>query len=156
MRCRRRARLLRRSTDRAVCKDRSVAEPLRGVAAAILDGKRVLLVSKRAAPDVFYLPGGKPDGGEPPLATLARELGEELGVTLVDSEPLAVVSDQAALERTSMEMHVYLATVAGEVTPLAEIEAVAWVGADGASPGILAPAIRNYVLPQLTARRLIA
>jgi 8-oxo-dGTP diphosphatase len=133
-----------------------VVEPLRVVAAAILDGNRVLLVSKRAAPDVFYLPGGKPDADEPPLATLARELGEELGVTLVDSEPLGVVSDQAALERGPMEMHVYLATVAGEVTPLAEIEAVAWVGADGASPGILAPAIRNYVLPQLAARRLIA
>jgi hypothetical protein len=53
-------------------------------------------------------------------------------------------------------MHVYLATVAGEVTPRAEIAAIAWVGADGASPGVLAPAIRNHVLPQLTARRLIA
>ncbi|HEV8461986.1 MAG TPA: NUDIX domain-containing protein [Gaiellaceae bacterium] len=132
-----------------------MVELLRVVAAAILDRQRVLLVSKRAAPDVFYLPGGKPEPGEPPLATLARELGEELGVTLVEAEPLAVVSDQAALERTPMEMHVYLATVAGEVTPLAEIEAVAWVGADGASPGILAPAIRNHVLPRLTARRLI-
>jgi 8-oxo-dGTP diphosphatase len=148
--------LCRGGIDGALCEDRSVVEPLRVVAAAILDGMRVLLVCKRAAPDVFYLPGGKPDAGEAPWATLARELGEELGVTLVDSEPLAVVSDQAALERTPMEMHVYLATVAGAVTPLAEIEAVAWVGADGVSPGILAPAVRNYVLPQLAARRLIA
>jgi 8-oxo-dGTP diphosphatase len=133
-----------------------VVEPLRVVAAVILDRRRVLLVSKHAAPDVFYLPGGKPDPGEAPLATLARELGEELGVTLVGSEPLAVVSDEAALERTTMEMHVYLATVAGKVTPQGEIEAVAWVGANGASPGTLAPAIRNHVLPQLVARRLIS
>jgi 8-oxo-dGTP diphosphatase len=89
------------------------------------------------------------------LTTLERELGEELGVTLVGSRPLAVVSDEAALECTPIEMHVYLATVEGSISPRAEISAVAWVGADGASPGRLAPAIRNHLLPQLTARRLI-
>jgi len=130
--------------------------PLRVVAAAILDGRRVLLVSKRSAPEVFYLPGGKPDAGEAPLATLARELDEELGVTLVRSEPLATVSDRAALERSELELEVYLATVDGAAAPRAEIEAVAWVGADGKSPGVLAPAIRNHVLPQLAARGLIA
>jgi 8-oxo-dGTP diphosphatase len=133
-----------------------VAEVLRVVAAAILDKGRVLLVSKRAAPHVFYLPGGKPDAGEPALATLARELSEELGVALVTSELLAVVSDEAALEPMRMEMHVYRATVSGPVSPQAEIDKVAWVGASGVSPGRLAPAIRNHVLPQLVARRLIA
>jgi 8-oxo-dGTP diphosphatase len=131
-------------------------EPLRVVAAAILDGGRVLLVSKREAPDVFYLPGGKPDAGELPLVTLARELAEELGVDLVHAELLGVVCDQAALERTPMEMRVYVVAVDGTVTPQAEIDAVAWVGSDGASPGRLAPAIRNHVLPQLVERRLIA
>ena len=33
--------------------------PLRVVGAAIVDEGRLLLVSKQAAPDVFYLPGGK-------------------------------------------------------------------------------------------------
>jgi 8-oxo-dGTP diphosphatase len=143
-------------SDRGVWKDRDMVEPLRVVAGAIVENRRVLLVSKQAAPDVFYLPGGKPAADEAPLATLARELGEELGVKLVASEPLAVVADEAALERTPMEMHVYLATVAGTVAPQAEIEAAAWVGADGVSPGTLAPAIRNHVLPCLAARRLIA
>ena len=68
---------------------------LRVVAAAILDREKVLLVSKRAAPKVFYLPGGKPDADEAPLTTLARELDEELGVRLVWSESLALVRDQA-------------------------------------------------------------
>ena len=133
-----------------------MTEPLRVVAAAILEGCKVLLVSKRAAPDVFYLPGGKPDAGEPPLATLARELNEELGVALVDFEPLALVADEAALEGTPMEMSVYLATVAGDVEPQAEIAAVAWVGSAAETPGRLAPAIRNHVLPTLAARGLIA
>ena len=38
---------------------------LRVVAAAVLGSRGLLLVSKRAAPDVFYLPGGKPEPGEP-------------------------------------------------------------------------------------------
>jgi len=113
-------------------------------------------VSKRSAPAVFYLPGGKPDPGEGPVATLARELEEELGVALISSEPLAVVRDQAALEPAQLEMDVYLATVKGPVAPRAEIEGIAWVGADGRSPGVLAPAIRNQVLPRLVGLGLVA
>ena len=131
-------------------------EQLRVVAAAIVEDGKVLLVSKRAAPDVFYLPGGKPDGGEAPLATLARELDEELGVTLAGAEPFAVVEDEAALEGTPMEMHVFLASVGGAAAARAEIATLVWVGADGHVPGRLAPAIRNHVLPQLRARGLLA
>jgi len=40
-----------------------MVEPLRVVAAAILEHRKLLLVSKRAAPHVFYLPGGKPADG---------------------------------------------------------------------------------------------
>jgi 8-oxo-dGTP diphosphatase len=115
--------------------------PVRVMAGAILDGGRILLVSKRAAPSVFYLPGGKPDPGEEPAATLARELAEELGVALIHSEPLAVVSDQAALEPARLEMEVHLATVDGP---------------QGGSPGVLAPAIRNHVLPRRSALGLVA
>jgi len=44
------------------------------VAAAIIRDRKLLLVSKQAAPDVFYLPGGKPEPGEETLETLVREL----------------------------------------------------------------------------------
>jgi 8-oxo-dGTP diphosphatase len=126
------------------------------VAAAIIDGGRVLLASKQEAPDVFYLPGGKPETDEEPVETLARELAEELGVAVVDAEPFSVVSDQAALEETDMEMRVYLVRVDGPIAPGAEIAALAWVCGNGECPGRLAPAVRNQVLPQLVARRLIA
>ena len=46
--------------------------PLRVIAGAVLDGGRLLLVSKHAAPDVYFLPGGKPEAGEPPLRCLRR------------------------------------------------------------------------------------
>lgn len=47
------------------------------VAAAVLDPRGLLLVSKRAAPHVFFLPGGKPEDGESALECLDRELREE-------------------------------------------------------------------------------
>jgi 8-oxo-dGTP diphosphatase len=132
-----------------------VAGSLQVVAGAIIDCGKLLLVSKKQAPDVFYLPGGKPERGEKPLATLARELGEELGVALVGADLFGVVSDEAALEGVEMELRVYLARVGGRISPRAEIAALAWVGADGGGPGTLAPAIRNHVLPQLAARQLV-
>ena len=89
--------------------------PPRVVAAAVIDDRRLLLVSKREAPDVFYLPGGKPETGERPLETLARELAEELNLTIVGAELLSVVCDEAALERTAMEMQVYLVSVEGVI-----------------------------------------
>jgi hypothetical protein len=46
---------------------------LRVIAAAVLGSRGLLLVSKRAAPDVFYLPGGKPERGEAALDCLGRE-----------------------------------------------------------------------------------
>jgi 8-oxo-dGTP diphosphatase len=143
-------------SGRARCDNRGGLSPLNVVAAAIIDRGRVLLASKQQAPDVFYLPGGKPETDEEPVETLARELAEELGVAIVDAEPFGVVSDQAALEGREMEMLVYLVRVDGPIAPTAEIAALAWVRGDGECPGTLAPAIRNHVLPQLVARRLIA
>ncbi|WP_372348295.1 NUDIX domain-containing protein [Streptomyces sp. KL116D] len=52
------------------------------VAAAVVEDGKLLVVSKQAAPDVFYIPGGKPEAGEQPEETLERELREELGVEL--------------------------------------------------------------------------
>ena len=63
---------------------------------------------------------------------------------------------EAAIEQVPMEMHVFVATVRHEASARAEIAATAWVGTDGVSPGSLAPAIRNHVLPALAARGLIA
>ena len=125
------------------------------MAAVVLECGRVLLVSKQAAPDVFFLPGGKPEPGEAPTATLARELDEELGARLLGADLLTVVHDHAAIERVSMEMHVCLATIEGPTETRAELAATAWVGAAGECPGRLAPAIENHVLPLLRARTLV-
>jgi 8-oxo-dGTP diphosphatase len=130
-------------------------EPLRVVAAAVLDAGRLLLVSKRAAPAVFYLPGGKPDPGEAPLDCLARELGEELGVGLRAAEPFADVLAPAALEGVPMAMTVFLAEIDGTPAARAEIAKLTWW--PGGRELTLAPAIRDHVVPQLRrAGRLTA
>lgn len=58
------------------------------------DAGRVLLAQRPAGKDhagLWEFPGGKVDPGETPLAALARELLEELGIELHDAQPLVAV-----------------------------------------------------------------
>ncbi|WP_328473885.1 NUDIX domain-containing protein [Streptomyces sp. NBC_00448] len=87
------------------------------MAATALREGRLLLVSKRAAPDVFHLPGGKPDPGEEPRETLRRELAEELGVRPSDPRPLTESAGPAALEGAPMPLTVYEAGIDGPPRP---------------------------------------
>jgi len=124
-------------------------------AAAVVEDGRLLLVSKDAAPRVFYLPGGKPDDGETPVECVRRELREELGAQPTSLEFLETVHAVAALEQVPMAMVVFLATLDGVPEPAAEIAAVAWY-TDGAQfDGELAPAIVGGVLPTLRKRLLV-
>jgi 8-oxo-dGTP diphosphatase len=124
-----------------------VVAALRVIAAAVLGPRGLLLVSKRAAPDVFYLPGGKPEPGEQPLDCLERELAEELGVGIGSADPFAEVRAPAALEDVEMWMTVFLTRLAGTPAPAAEIAAVRWWPHDRGLR--LAPAVRDGVIPRL-------
>ncbi|GAA3538627.1 hypothetical protein GCM10022419_018260 [Nonomuraea rosea] len=124
-------------------------DPMRVVAAAVVDEGRLLVVSKKAAPGVFYLPGGKPEPGEAPEETLARELAEELGVRPLDAALLGHVEDVAALEGVPMRMTVYTARLDRGPRPAAELAALGWTdGRDELRP-CLAPAVRDQVVPLL-------
>ena len=117
------------------------------IAAAVLGSGGLLLVSKRAAPEVFYLPGGKPEPGEAPLDCLRRELREELGVGVESTHPFAEVRAPAALEGVDMWMSVFLTRLAGVPAPAAEIAALRWWPHEPALG--LAPAVRDCVIPRL-------
>ena len=122
---------------------------MRVVAAAVLSAHGLLLVSKRTAPEVFYLPGGKPEPDEAPFDCLGRELREELGVSVAAAEPFAEVRAPAALEGVEMAMTVYLTRLDGTPRPAAEIAGLRWWPHDGGLT--LAPAVRDHVIPRLRA-----
>ena len=133
----------------------AVPEPIRVVAAVIRDDAgRVLLVRKRGAA-VFQQPGGKRDPHDADdLATLARELQEELGVTVVDGSArhLCRASAPAANEPGHVVVgEVYEVSVSGTPRAMAEIEALQWV--DPAAPGELpiARLSREHILPRCTS-----
>ena len=120
------------------------------VALAAITDRRLLLVSKREAPDVFYLPGGKREPGEDDLVCLRRELAEELGVSVVAPRAWREVVAPAALEPgRTMRMTVYLAGLDGRPTVSAELAELRWWHAG--DPARLAPAIEHHVVPGLRA-----
>jgi 8-oxo-dGTP diphosphatase len=119
------------------------------VAAAVIEQGRLLVVSKQAAPDVFYLPGGPPAAGETARETLVRELRQELGAWPAALTLLGQFDGPAALESVPMRMTVFAARLSGPPRAAAELAALGWTsGADDYAPR-LAPAVRQQVIPFL-------
>ncbi len=119
------------------------------VAAAIVEQGRLLVVSKKVAPEIFYLPGGKPEAGESAEETLIRELDEELGVTPTSLTLLGDVEDVAAIEGVPMHMTVFRAEIDQIPRPAAELADLRWINRSDEHAPMLAPAVRNHVLPLL-------
>ncbi|MFF4078886.1 NUDIX domain-containing protein [Streptomyces sp. NPDC001777] len=131
------------------------SEPLVVVAAAVVRDGRLLVVSKKAAPEIFYLPGGKPDADEGAQETLVREFEEELGVRPLDPRFLVDVEAVAALEGVPMRMTVFRARLGGTPFPAAELARMRWVS--GHEEDLhLAPAVRDHVLPLLRQQGVLA
>ncbi|HEY6269785.1 MAG TPA: (deoxy)nucleoside triphosphate pyrophosphohydrolase [Candidatus Acidoferrum sp.] len=100
------------------------------VAAVIERNDRRLLIGQRRKDDTSPLkwefPGGKVRDGEAPQAALARELQEELGVTLVKSVELGRVRHHYEGTPEDLEIRFFAASIAeSEVVPTA-FEAIAW------------------------------
>ena len=122
---------------------------LRVAAAAVVERGRLLVVSKKAAPGIFYLPGGKPEPGEDERQALVRELREELGVVPVGLRLLGSVDEVAAIERVPMRMTVFTAELDADPRPAAELAALGWTSGDDEFAPLLAAAVSRHVIPLL-------
>lgn len=112
---------------------------LRAIAAVVNRGDRVLLCRRPARKrhgDLWEFPGGKPRPGESMLATLQRELSEELGVTV-----LSVSGSSISLPDPGSDYTVeFIPTeVLGDPQPLQHTE-IEWVSIDDVADYDLAPA----------------
>ncbi len=100
------------------------------VAAVIERRDRRFLIGQRRKNDTSPLkwefPGGKVRGEESPEAALARELQEELGVTLVKSVEFGRVRHHYAGTPEELEIRFFAASIDdSELTPLT-FEKIAW------------------------------
>ena len=105
---------------------------MRLVVAAVIEREdRRLLIGQRRRHDTSPLkwefPGGKVEEGETPEAALARELREELGVTLRKCAEIARVTHKYAETIEDLEIRFYAAEIAETSIAAKAFEQVAWV-----------------------------
>jgi len=86
-----------------------------------------ILVARPRRKDIFYIPGGKREGGETDLQALRREITEELAVTLLPGTIRPAGTYEAAQpDGVLVRMSCYTSDYAGTLTPSSEIAELAW------------------------------
>jgi 8-oxo-dGTP pyrophosphatase MutT (NUDIX family) len=121
------------------------------IAAALLIGPdgRTLLVRKRGTL-AFMQAGGKIEADEQPVQALARELEEELGLTIDPAQARYLGSFSAPAVNEPgfvVQAQVFLLTIETPVVPAAEIEEVRWIDPTGDCDLLLAPLTGEVILP---------
>lgn len=125
---------------------------IRVIAAVIVDSKQRVLLVRKAGSSYFMQPGGKPEPGEFPLDTLAREITEELGCEIdrENAEHFGSFEAPAANEPDCLvKAELYRASLFGDIETSGEIEEVQWISPHNLDGVRLAPLTAEHVLPRL-------
>ena len=105
---------------------------MRTVVAAIIEraDRRILIGQRRrhdSSPLKWEFPGGKLEDGETAEAALARELREELGVTLTKCVELGRVQHKYADRDEELEIRFFAAAIDGDAVQAVTFEQIVWV-----------------------------
>jgi 8-oxo-dGTP diphosphatase len=110
------------------------------------DDRRILLTQRRAdqaLPLWWEFPGGKVEPGEAPVAALARELREEIGVTVAVGPIWEVLFH--AYPTFDLVMLVYVCRIVDGSPRAVEVADLAWVAAQDLARWDILPADRPLV-----------
>ncbi|WP_334152909.1 NUDIX hydrolase [Microbacterium sp.] len=120
-------------------------------AAVIVDERDRVLVVRKQGTVRFMQPGGKPEAGESPAQTLIRELEEELGLQLTESDltPLGTFVSAAANEPGHRVVaDAFSASIDPRtVTVQAELAELRWITPADVETLPLAPLSLEHLLP---------
>lgn len=123
---------------------------IRIAAALIEDGAGRMLLVRKAGTRIFMQAGGKIEPGEGPAAAAIRELQEEIGLSVAESElrPIGRFVAPAANEPGHwVDATVFHLRVDHDPAPAAEIEEAVWVDDRSVEALPLAPLLRDHILP---------
>lgn len=128
-------------------------------AAGIIIQDRRLLVARSRVGQAFISPGGRVHADETPQQALIRELQEELGITVAESdlEPFGTFHANAANHPDQqIKMDVFIVRrYEGIITPDNEIEELRWITSEYGTGIIVGSIFAHDVLPKLKGQGLV-
>jgi 8-oxo-dGTP diphosphatase len=128
-------------------------------AAGVLIRDKKFLITRTHGKDFFIAPGGKVEAGETVVEALQRELQEELGISVTESDLKefgTFYAPAAGSEDKLLQMDVFLVEKwEGEIAPASEVEEMLWINSTLPEGIKLGSIFQHDVLPKLKEQNLI-